>query len=319
VRRLGILAFIWGWSFLFIKIAVEGLTPTTVAWARIALGAAALHLFLRHQHLRLPRDRTTRRHFAVVAVFGNMAPFSLLAWAEEDITSALTSVLNASTPLFTAIFAAVALRERLRPVQVFCLLVGISGVTLAAGLGASDLHGSSLTASLAGVAAGAFYGIGFTYMRRHLTDIPPLVAATGQLSAGALLLAPVALVTSVNDGFALTPGRAGAVILLGAVGTGVAFVLNYQLVGQVGATRASLVTYLVPVVAITVGVVVLGEPFEWRLLLGAALTIGGIAGVTYGRGRPEPPPQPPCGTSGVARTGVDEPGEGVPAEPVAPR
>lgn len=294
VRRLVALAFIWGWSFLFIKVAVEGLTPTTVAWARIALGAAVLQVILRRQGRTFPRDPTLLRHFCFVAIVGNMMPFSLLAWASEDITSALTAVLNASTPLFTAIFAAAALGERFRPIQLGGLVVGLSGVSLATGLGASDVHGSSLTGALAAVGAGVCYGMAFTYMRRNLTGIPPIVAATGQLSTGAVLLAPFALFTSVTAGFSLTLSRAGAVFLLGAVGTGLAFLLNYAMVADLGATRASLVTYLVPVVAITVGVVVLGEPFEWRLLLGAALTIGGIAGVTYGRGKPAPdtPPSP---------------------------
>lgn len=304
MRRLVALAFIWGWSFLFIKVAVEGLTPTTVAWARIALGALVLQVILRQQGHRFPRDPVLLRHFAFVAVVGNMMPFSLLAWASEDITSALTAVLNASTPLFTAIFAAAALGERFRPVQLAGLAVGLSGVGLATGLGASDIHGSSLAGALAAVGAGCCYGIAFTYMRRNLTGIPPLLAATGQLSTGALLLAPFALVTSVTAGFSLTPTRAGAVVLLGAVGTGIAFLLNYGMVAELGATRASLVTYLVPVVAIAVGVVVLDEPFEWRLLLGAALTIGGIAGVTYGRRAPtpaEPPaeaPQPAAARAG---------------------
>lgn len=281
--RLVVLAFIWGWSFFFIKIAIEGLTPTTIAWARIALGAAVLHVVLRRRGGRLPGNRVIVGHLAVVAMVGNMAPFSLLAWAEEDITSALTAVLNASTPLFTAVFSAIALRERLRPVQIGGLVVGISGVTLAAGLGASDLHGSSLAGSLAAVGAGACYGIAFVYMRRNLTGLPPLVAATEQLTMGAVLLAPFAIATSAIDGVALTPSRIGAIVMLGAVGTGLAFVLNYRVVGELGATRASLVTYLVPVVAIAAGVIVLGEPFGWRLVVGAGLTIAGIAAVTMGR------------------------------------
>lgn len=297
MRRLVALAFIWGWSFLFIKVAVEGLTPTTVAWGRIAFGAAVLQVILRHRGHRSPRDPVLLRHFAFVAVVGNMMPFSLLAFASEDITSALTAVLNASTPLFTAIFAAAALGERFRPVQLAGLIVGISGVSLATGLGASDVHGSSLTGALAAVAAGCCYGVAFTYMRRNLTGIPPVVAATGQLTTGTILLAPFALVTSLQDGFSLTPTRAAAVVVLGAIGTGFAFLLNYGMVAELGATRASLVTYLVPVVAITVGVLVLGEPFEWRLLLGAALTIGGIAGVTYGRGSGAPAPTKPPATA----------------------
>lgn len=283
VRRLVILAFIWGWSFLFIKVAVEGMSPTTVAWGRITLGAAVLFVVLRRQGGQVPRDRVMLRHFALTAVAGTMLPFSLLAWAEQDITSALTAVLNGSTPLFTALFSALALSERLRPLQLAGLAVGITGVALAVDLGTSDLHGSSLTGALAAVGAGCCYGIAFVYIKRNLTGVPPLVAATGQLTAGAILLAPVALATSIIEGISLTPSRVAAVALLGVVGTGIAFALNYRVIGELGATRASLVTYLVPVVAVIVGVVVLSEPFEWRLVVGAALTICGIAAVTYGR------------------------------------
>src|SRR5512132_1473130 len=182
MRRLLLLAFIWGWSFLFIKVAVEGLTPTTVAWARIALGATVLRIVLARQGGQVPTDRTMMRHFAVTALCGNIVPFSLLAWGEQHITSALTAVLNASTPLFTALFAAIGLGERLRPVQIAGLGLGIVGVAVAAGLGASDLEGSSTAGALAAIFAGAGYGIAFVYMRRYLVSYPPIVAATGQLA-----------------------------------------------------------------------------------------------------------------------------------------
>src|SRR5918994_233355 len=116
-----------GWSFLFIKVAVDGLTPTTVAWARIALGAAVLYAILRHQGGRIPVDRTSLRNYAVAATIGNIVPFTLLAWGEQHITSALTAVLNASTPLFTAVFAAIGLSERPRPVQNARLAPGLAG------------------------------------------------------------------------------------------------------------------------------------------------------------------------------------------------
>src|SRR2546423_1918151 len=103
MRRLFVLAFIWGWSFLFIKVSVEGMSPPTVAFTRVALGAVVLFAVLRVQRRRMPDMRTMWRHFFAAAVFGNVIPFILLAWGEERITSALTAVLNASTPLFTGI------------------------------------------------------------------------------------------------------------------------------------------------------------------------------------------------------------------------
>ena len=283
MRRLFLLAFIWGWSFLFIKVAVDGLTPTTVAWARIALGAAVLYAILRHQGGRIPVDRTSLRHYAVAATIGNIVPFTLLAWGEQHITSALTAVLNASTPLFTAVFAAIGLSERLRPVQIAGLALGMAGVAVAAGLGASDLEGSSTAGALASILAGAAYGIAFVYMRRHLVSYPPIVAATGQLATGAVMLFPLAALTSILDGVSLTPTRLGAIVALGVIGTGLAYVLNYRVIGDLGPTKASLVTYLIPVVAVVVGIVVLDEPFEWRLVVGGLLTVGGIAAVNAKR------------------------------------
>lgn len=283
MRRLFLLAFIWGWSFLFIKVAVDGLTPTTVAWSRIALGAAVLYAILRHQGGRIPVDRTSLRHYAVAATIGNIVPFTLLAWGEQHITSALTAVLNASTPLFTAVFAAIGLSERLRPVQIAGLALGMAGVAVAAGLGASDLEGSSTAGALAAILAGAAYGIAFVYMRRHLVSYPPIVAATGQLATGAVMLFPLAALTSIFDGVSVTPTRLGAILALGAIGTGLAYVLNYRIIGDLGPTKASLVTYVIPVVAVVVGIVVLDEPFEWRLVVGGLLTVGGIAAVNAKR------------------------------------
>ena len=276
MKRLFLLAFIWGWSFLFIKVAVAGMTPTTVAAARIGLGAAVLMIVLRIRGLRLPADRTMWRHFAVAALLGSVLPFTMLAWGEERITSALTAVLNASTPLFTAMAGAAVLRERLKAVQVVGLLVGLVGVAVAAGVGGDDLAGESFAGGAAAVAAGACYGAGFIYIKRHLMTIPAEVAATGQLVAGVVILAPVAAVTTAAEGVDLPPHRLAAVILLGAVGTGVAYVLNYRIVADLGPTKASLVTYLIPVVAVVVGVVVLDEPFRLRLLAGGVLVITGI-------------------------------------------
>jgi drug/metabolite transporter (DMT)-like permease len=277
MRRLFVLAFIWGWSFLFIKVSVEGMSPPTVAFARVGLGALVLVGVLRTRHRGLSHDWTMWRHFAVAATLGNVIPFTLLAWGEERITSALTAVLNASTPLFTAIVAAVYLKDRLRPVQIGGLLLGFVGVSVAAGFGTGDLADSSIFGSLAAVAAGAAYGLAFAYMRKHLTGIEPTDAAAGQLIMATLLSLPLAIVTSMSTGIHLDPHRVLAIVLLGVFGTGVAYILNYRVIADLGATRASLVTYVIPVVAVTVGVVVLDEPFQWRLVAGGVLIVAGIA------------------------------------------
>ncbi len=290
MRRLALLAFIWGWSFLFIKVAVEGMTPSTVAGTRVCLGFLVLGAVLRLRGLRMPTGPVWWRHFAVVALAGSVLPFTLLAWGEQHVSSALTSVLNASTPLFAAVFVAAFLGERLRPLQLGGLLLGFVGVGVAAGLGGSDLAESSVAGEAAAILAGVGYGVSFAYSKRHLVGIPPLVAATGQLAAGSAMLVPVAVVTTVREGIALTPRRVLAIGLLGVFGTGIAYVLNYRSIAELGPTVASVVTYLVPVVAVVVGVAFLDEPFELRLLVGGALT---VAGIVLLNGRPlRRPPAP---------------------------
>jgi drug/metabolite transporter (DMT)-like permease len=276
MRRLVLLAFVWGWSFLFIKVSVEGMTPTTVAASRIALGAVALHVYLRLQGASLPRNRTFWRHAAVSTVFANVLPFTMLAWGEERITSALTAVLNASTPLFTATAGFLYLKNRLGKVEVLGLLVGIAGVAVAAGVGGSDLAESSVTGSLAAILAGACYGFALTYAARHQLGVPAEIAAAGQLTAGTVLLLPVAVTTSVTEGIHLEPHRVLAIVLLGAVGTGFAYLLYYRSVAALGPTTTSLVTYLVPVFAVALGVLVLDEHFHVRMLLGGSMIVAGI-------------------------------------------
>ncbi|MBI2710012.1 MAG: DMT family transporter [Actinobacteria bacterium] len=198
-------------------------------------------------------------------------------------------MLNASTPLFTAAIAAVVLRDRLRPVQLAGLVVGLGGVAVAAGFGLSDLRGASLAGSLASVLAGAFYGFAFTWARRHLMGVPTLVAAFGQVASAAVVLLPFAVWTSWAGTFDPTPRRVGAIVVLGVLGTGLAYVLSYGVIAELGPTRASLVTYLIPVVAVTVGVVVLGEPLRLRVLVGGALIVLGIVAVhRFRANRPGP-------------------------------
>lgn len=277
MRRLLVLAFIWGWSFLFIKVAVAGMTPPTVAALRMGLGMLVLLAAGRRRGLHLPTERAAWGRFGVVALAGSAAPFTLLAWAEQHISSALAAVLNASTPLFAALFVAVTLGERLQALQLAGLGLGFVGVGVAAGLGAGDLARSSMVGGLAAVAAAACYGVSFAYSKRHLVHLPPLVAATGQLVMGTAMTVPLALATTVRRGIHLTPSRVAAVGVLGILGTGAAYVLNYRSIAELGPTRASVVTYLVPVVAVAVGVVLLHERFSIRLVLGALLTTSGIA------------------------------------------
>lgn len=283
MRRLFLLAFIWGWSFLFIKVAVGGMTPPTVAAIRLALGALVVLAVVRARRWDVPSGWRWWRHFLVVGLFGSALPFTMLAWGEQHVSSALTAVLNASTPLFAAIMAGLLLGDRLRFAQIGGLLLGFFGVAVAAGVGGSDLAESSRLGQAASVAAGACYGLSFAYARRYLMDLAPLLAAAGQLMAGTLLLVPAAAATTARGGFHVNARQGLAVVLLGVLGTGVAYVISYRLIADVGPTRAAAVTYLIPLVAVTVGVVFLDEPFSLRIVAGGLLTVAGVAILGVGR------------------------------------
>ena len=276
MRRLFLLAFIWGWSFLFIKVILEDAPPTFLAWGRIALGLAVLMVAMRGRGEPLP-ERRYWGHLVVMGLAMSALPFLLIGWGEEHISSALASVLNACTPLFAAGFAAALLGERLRPPQLLGVAVGFLGVAVVAGVGGGDLAGSSLLGSAAVVLASAGYGFGFAYANRFTTGLSALQLSFGQLLAATFLLAPVAAADVFAGRVDLGLQAALCLFLLGALGTGYAYLLNYRTLQESGATVASLVTYLVPLVAVAAGVLVLGEPFSLRLVLGGLIVILGVA------------------------------------------
>jgi drug/metabolite transporter (DMT)-like permease len=308
VIRLLVVAFIWGWSFLFIKVALEGAPPVFVAWGRVILGAAVLLPFLYAAREKLP-ERRMWGHVAVQGTFMAVLPFTLIAWGEQHITSALASVLNAATPLFAAVFAALMLRERLRPPQLAGLGLGLVGVATLAGIGGSDLAASSLAGALAVVGAAASYGLAFPYARRFLPGLSAMQLAIAPSLVAAILLAGPAVTAAVTEGLAPTPLRVLCLLLLGVLGTGYALMLNYQTLRQLGPTTASLVTYLIPVVGVAVGVLVLGEPFSLRLVLGGVLIVLSVA-LVQGRllgPAPAPPPREQPSVRGAGTPEADAP------------
>lgn len=296
--RLVALSCIWGWSFVLIRHGGEALTPSTVAAARTGLGWVFLAGVLRVRDIPFPRDRHHLRLFLVVGAFGSAIPFTLLAWGGQHIDSGLSAVLNASTPLFTAALAVPILGERARPAVIAGLVVGLLGVAVVAGVGGSDLDDTGL-AVLAPVGAGFCYGVGFCWAARHLMDVPTVVAATGQVAGATVLLAPVAAATSIAGGDVPRPSHLAAVAVLGVVGTGVAYTLSYRIIADLGPTAASLVTYLIPVVALIAGWLVYDEPIPLRVVVGGAVIIASVAMVTRSR-RTVAVPATPAPTPEVA-------------------
>ncbi|HVE98338.1 MAG TPA: DMT family transporter [Mycobacteriales bacterium] len=277
--RLAVLGGIWGTSFLFIKVALEGLAPLQVALGRSVAGAAALWLIVALRRMPVPRAARTWGHIAVLAVVGVIVPFLGFAWAGERVSSGVSGVYNATTPLMTMLIAlAVLSEERATRERVAGLLLGFVGVVVVLGpwRGADD--DNQVSGQLAALAASASYGVALNYARRFLstTGISPVVLSSCQLSIGVVVLALAAPLAGWQP-VTLTSRVVGAMLALGVLGTGVAFVIYHGLIRDVGATTASMVTFLIPVVAVALGVVVLDEPLGWNLFVGGAVVIFGVA------------------------------------------
>lgn len=273
-----LLALTWGASFLFIKIGLEGMSPAQVVLGRLATGAVALLIMVAVTRQRLPRAAAVWAHLAVVAVLLCVAPFLLFAWAELRVSSGLASIYNATTPLMTMLVALVALPgERPNRVKLAGLIVGFTGVVIVLGPW-RGFAGGTVTAQAACLLATFCYGLAFVYLRRFVSPrgLPALTVAAVQVSLGAvimLLLAPFTAASPVH----LSWRVALSVTVLGVAGTGLAYVWNTNVVAGWGATNASTVTYLTPVVGVALGVAVLGETVSWHDPLGALIVIVGIA------------------------------------------
>ena len=277
------LALTWGSSFLFIKIGLEGLTAAQVVWARLVLGAAALAVLTALTRTPLPKDVRLWGHLVVVALLLCVLPFSLYAWAELRVSSGVASILNATTPLQTMLVAMVALREeRLTRDRTLGLVLGFGGVLTVLGAW-SGVAGGSRAGQLGCLGATASYGVAFVYLRKFVAGrgLPALTVATAQVGLGAvaMLAATPWIARPAPD---LSRRVVVSMLLLGIAGTGLAYVWNTAIVARWGATNASTVTYLTPVVGAVLGVVVLGERATWNQPVGALLVIGGVL-VAQGR------------------------------------
>jgi drug/metabolite transporter (DMT)-like permease len=276
--RFALLALIWGSSFLSIKVAVDVLAPVDVAFGRVALGATVLLIALAARRQRLPQGRAVWGHLFVIALFGNSIPFLLLAEGETRISSVLAGIWNATTPLLTLVVATFMLPdERPTPRRVAGLLAGFAGVLVVLGPWRS-VGGGELVGQLMCLGAAACYGIAFPYTRRFVAGRPDSGMA---LSAGQLLwsTAQLGVATAFIGG---SPGHleidtVAAMLALGVLGTGFAYILNYAVVRLAGATTASTVTYLVPIVSTALGIAVLGEHLVWNQPAGAALVLVSVA------------------------------------------
>lgn len=276
--RFAALSLIWGFSFLLIKVGTDGYAPFQVTLGRLVFGTAVLAAAMLVKRERLPRGARTWGHLAVAAFLLNALPFSLFAYSELTIPSTLAGICNATSPLWGMALSLVALSED-RPTRVRVAGLGIGFLGVLTVLGAwQGFVGLDATGTAMALLASLSYPIGWIYVRRTL-------AGAGEshlsLTGAQLLLATVQLAvvtplfTSIPTHWALVPLL--AVVALGVLGTGLAVLIQYGLVAEVGPTTAQMVTYFIPVIATGAGVALLGETLSWSTPVGAVIVLAGAA------------------------------------------
>lgn len=272
-----LLGALWGASFMFIKVGVAEMPPESLVALRLTLGALVLLAVLYGSGQRLPRSWQVWRDFVVTSFIGLIAPFTLITWGEQHIPSGTAAILNATVPLFTALVAFLWMRsEHLTGTRLFGVGLGFVGVLLAVGITDLSLQSADTQSQLAVLLAAVFYGISGVYARKAFRGMPALVPATGQLTCGALILAPIALLLHGIPGSLPSPTALGAVVALAVLGTAIAYILLYWLIEHIGATRASMVTYLTAPFALVYGALFLHESITLNAILGLGLVIVGI-------------------------------------------
>jgi drug/metabolite transporter (DMT)-like permease len=276
----GLLGFFWGSSYLLIKIGVDaGLEPFTLV-SRLLIGFALLAGVVVTARVPLPRAGRIYGHLVVLGFFSVTLPFFLITWAEQRVDSALAATLTAPVPLFVIPIAALMLKdERITLLKVLGVSVGLVGVAILVGFDPAQVGRTDLTPQLILVGAALSYALGGVYARRFVHGLPPMIPSLFQVFFAMAM--SMAAVIAFEHPLATLPrlplNGILAVVWLGLLGSGMAYLLFYRLLGRWGPTRTTLVAYLLPVWGIALGFIVLGEPIHTGLLLGAGLIIVGIA------------------------------------------
>lgn len=272
-----LLACCWGPSFLFIKIAVQDISPIIIANLRVALGGAMLYAILKFRGVSLPPLGLPWKHFAVMGFFSCALPFTLFSVGEQYIDSSLAAILNGTTPLFTLMIAHFFTEnDRLTKAKIYGSAIGFSGLFV---LVAPSLFEAKSTTFgiLAGTMAAASYGVGFVYAKKNIRGYKPLVVPTAQLFLASLFLLPFSLMNGTSFEIETVPLEAIASILgLAALGTAAAFVIYYKLLEVTSATYVSAVNYVLPIFGVALGILVLDECLTWNSYLGSMMILIGV-------------------------------------------
>src|SRR5579883_1003703 len=276
------LSVLWGGSFFFVGVAIKELPPFTIVLLRVGLAALALNAIVFALGLRMPRESAVWRAFLGMGLLNNVAPFCLIVWGQSHIQSGLAAILNATTPLATVILAHVLTKdEKISGGRLAGVLFGLAGVAIMIGPEALRGIGAGLVAESAILLAAISYACAGIYGRRFARiGVAPLLTATGQVTVSTVVLAPLALIADRPWALAPpSPAAWGAVIAVATLSTALAYVLYFRILASAGATNLLLVTFLIPVSAIALGALVLGERLDPRHFLGMALIGAGLAAI----------------------------------------
>lgn len=273
------LSVLWGGSFFFVEVVINDLPPLTIVLLRVGLAAIALWIFAAMVGLRPPASTAVWFAFFIMGMINNAIPFSLIVWGQIYIASGLAAILNATAPLFTVIVAGVLLAdERITLPKLAGVVFGFAGVVLMIGPGVLDGFSSNLFAQLAILGAAVSYAFAGVYGRRFKTmGLNPVVIAAGQVTASSLVLLPVVFYLEQPQNLTLprVPGIA-AIFGLGVLSTALAYILYFRILAAAGATNLLLVAFLIPVSAILLGSMVLGETLQPIHFAGMALIGSGL-------------------------------------------
>ncbi|MGE3397600.1 MAG: DMT family transporter, partial [Sphingomonas sp.] len=276
------LSVIWGGSFFFIEVALGSFGPLSLVLVRVAMAAAFLWIFLaiKRERMSLPAGAATA--LLILALFNNVIPFILFAEAQREITGGLGSILNATTPIWGVIVAHVLTAdEKATPGKVAGVALGFAGVAVTMGVGSLGGIGAHWLAQLECLAATLCYALAGVYARRFKAmGVPPVAVATGQLTAATIVMLPLVLLFEPPWQAVMPTAQAWAALAgLALVCTSFAYILYFRLLASAGATNSLLVTFLIPISAILLGALLLGEQLEPRHFAGMALIGLGLAAI----------------------------------------
>jgi drug/metabolite transporter (DMT)-like permease len=274
-----VLGFLWGSSYLFIKIGVDaGLPPFSLVALRLLLGFGLLAAVVAVSRVVLPREPRVYGHLFVMALVNIVVPFSLITWAEQRVDSTIAATLNGAVPILVIPIAALVLRdEPLRAGRVVGVILGFIGVAVVVGFDPSTAVRTDLAGALALIGSTTAYAVGAVYARRNVHGLRPMIPALFQVGFALVVASALAVVIDRPWERTIEPQALLAIVWLGFLGSGVAYLIFFSLLARRGAAGTSAVAYLLPVFGVLLGALVLHEAVDARLLGGLALIIGGIA------------------------------------------